>query len=131
MTEKRPSNWKWWALVAGLAVAHFVVTSIVEANLNPIWVRHGPRGEPSWLYFAFMNTFMFPASVVVPAGRLGPNDGVLAVPILILTLLLWGAVWAEPFRRKYGWRPWRFSIRELLVLTAIVAVIFGLLVLAD
>ena len=131
MAEKRPSNWQWWALVAGLGVAHFVVMLIVEANFNPPIIRRGPLVKPPWLYNAFMNTFTFPASVIIPAARLGPNDGVLGVPILILTLLLWGAVWAEPFSRKHGWQPWRFSIRELLVLAAIVAVIFGLLVLAD
>ena len=78
-----------------------------------------------------MNVFTFPANLVFRLVRPGPRDGVFGLAIIILTCFLWACVWAEPFRRSYGWRPWRFSMRELLILTAAIAVIFGGLALLE
>jgi hypothetical protein len=133
MAEKSPSNWKWWCLVVGLAVAHFIVVMIVVLSFLPVVYSGPPRPpyQPPWLYYAFVNVFAFPATAISRIAHFGPKDGVLGISILMLTCLLWGGIWAEPFRRRYGWKPWRFSIRELLVVTTIIAAILGILVLLD
>jgi hypothetical protein len=129
MSYERPSKWKWFGLVAGLAVAHFIGVLIVEATLNPIFSRpRRPPVQPTWLYHVLIDVFLFPASVIFRVTRPGPTDGVFGLSVLMFTCLFWGCVWAEPFRRSYGWHPWRFSIRELLVVTTIVAATLGLLV---
>ncbi|HEX4415987.1 MAG TPA: hypothetical protein VH107_20315 [Lacipirellulaceae bacterium] len=67
-----------------------------------------------------MNVFTLPIRPIIWLFRLGPEDSAVGTFLIIFTYFLWGSVWAEPFRRKYGWRPWRFTIRELLgVITAI------------
>jgi hypothetical protein len=132
MADERPSNWRCWGLVAGLAAAHFVVVLTVDFFIAPqLFVPMSPRHQPPWLHYAFVGVFLFPASVIFYATRPGPDDGVLGISISILTCLLWGCVWAEPFRRKYGWQPWHFSIQDLLILTTAAAAILGLLVLLD
>jgi hypothetical protein len=131
MADKHPSNWKWWLLVTGLAAAHFVVLMFVIFSFT-VGVYSGPRRphyQPPWLYHAFINVFGFPGILITRIARLGPNDGTVGWSLIAVTCLLWGCVWAEPFRRRCGWQPWRFSIRELLLVTTIVAAILGLFVL--
>ena len=129
VADTRLDKWKWCWLVVKLAAAHFVVVLFVFFATLP-GVHSGarlPPYQPPWLSYAFLYIFGFPASAVSRLAHLGPNDGVLGESLFMLTCLLWGCVWAEPFRRKYGWQPWRFSIRDLLVATTMVSVVMGLL----
>lgn len=131
MEEKRPSNWRWWLLAAGLGFVHFIVVVFVEISFGPLARRspsNFPRYQPSWFYYAFMNVFTFPLIPLFRSIHLGPKDGAIGLSIVIFTCFVWGGVWAEPFRWKFGWRPWRFSIRELFVVTAAVAGILGWIV---
>jgi hypothetical protein len=133
MEEKRRRNWPWWLLAAGLAFVHFVIVVFVAFHFGPsmTWSSTRPRYQPGWFYYAFLNVFTFPWSVIYPLIPQGPR-----VPInpkvevfrwgcITLTCFLWGMMWAEPFRWKYGWRPWRFTIRELLGVTAIAEGLLG------
>jgi hypothetical protein len=135
MAEIRSSNWKWWALVAGLGFAHFVVVLYVDIAFSMPSPRPRPIGgppyQPPWHYYAFLNILAFPASVIFRIARPGPGDGVFGLSILMVTCFLWGCLWAEPFRRRAGWKPWRFSTRELLVITTIIAMLLGMLVLLN
>jgi hypothetical protein len=134
MEEKCPSNWRWWLLAAGLGFVHFWLCVFVEFNFGPLASLNPsnfPRYQPSWFYYVFMNVFIFPWSVIFPLMPRGPkihpspHDEVIVLFGIILTCFLWGMVWAEPFRRKFRWRPWRFSIREVLALTTGVAGLLG------
>jgi hypothetical protein len=129
MTEQRSSTWKWWLLVVGLAFAHVVLLMVGEAMLSPGIVDNlrRPRPLPSLFYYPFMYVFGFPATLIFRIARPEPRN-ILIPPILILTWLFWGCIWAEPFRRAYSWQPWRFTVRDLLIVTTTIAAIFGLLV---
>jgi hypothetical protein len=127
MTERRSGTWKWWLLVVGLAVAHFAFLMLGERLLNPVFHdRLSPSQlEPPWLYYAFICVFAFPATLIFWITKPGPKDGVFGWSILIPTLILWGCVWAEPIRRRHGWRPW---VLDLLIVTTTIAIILALLI---
>jgi hypothetical protein len=132
MADNRQNSRKWWGLVTLLAAAHFLLAITMVAYFEPFITNlRPPIYKPPWLYYAFMTIFLFPASVIFRIVRPGPDDGVFGMSVLIFTCLAWGCVWAEPFRRQYGWRPWRFTIRGLLIVTAVVAALLGLLVLME
>jgi hypothetical protein len=131
--RKRADILKWGGLAAGLAVAHFFVLSFVAIAFMP-GVTSGlvrPPYRPPWLFYAFMDVFGFPATTIFRIWRPGSADGGFAMSILIPTCLLWGYVWAEPFRRSCGWQPWRFSTGDLLVVTTIIAAILGVTALLN
>ncbi len=130
MTEKPSGMWKWCLLVVALAIVHLVVVTYVD-----LWFTHprfGPRAinappyQPLWPYFVFINVLAFPAAAVFQWYRGSPDYNAVRVPLVVLTCLLWGCIWAEPFRRKYGWKPWRFTTRDLFIMTTIVAALLGL-----
>lgn len=132
MEDNRSNNWKWWALVAALGFLHIVV--LMWVDMQVFLNYHGPRSrpigaptQPPWVYFAFMNTFGFPASIVFRFVHPGLHDAVYGYSMLLLTGFLWGCLWAEPFRRRYGWKPWRFSTRDLLLITTAAAIVLGLI----
>jgi hypothetical protein len=127
MQEKRPGNWRWWLLAAGLGFVHVLVLALIEVNFGPLSDDHR-RYDPPWIYYAFMNVFTLPIKPIVWLFHLGPNDGMVGTFLIIFTYFLWGSVWAEPFRRKCGWHPWRFGVRELFVLTAAIAGILAWIV---
>jgi hypothetical protein len=135
MEEKRPKNWQWWLLALGLGFVHFWVWVFVELNIGPLSQfsrgSNWPRYQPPWFYYAFTKVFIFPWSVIFPLIPHGPKIQpspqyeVFALLGIVLTCFLWGMVWTEPFRWKFGWRPWRFSIREVLAVTTAVAGVLG------
>ncbi len=138
MEEKRRRNWPWWLLALAFGFVHFWVCIFVEVNFGPLagfsYISHFPGDRPpppTWFYYAFINVFAFPATVIDPLIPRGPKiqpsleHEVCVFLVIILTCFLWGMVWAEPFRWKFGWRPWRFTIRELLGATAAVACVLG------
>lgn len=131
-SEKRSGIIQWCCLVVGLAVAHFLMLCFVEAAFISR-VYSGPRlpgpNQPPLLYHVFMYVFAFPGLEIVRAAHLGPQDGAIGLSLLAVTCLLWGCAWAEPFRRKYGWQPWRFNVRDLLAVTTVAAVILAVIAL--
>jgi hypothetical protein len=78
------------------------------------------------LYFVFINVFAFPAYAIYSWYRGSPDYNAVRVPLVILTGVLWGCIWAEPIRRKFGWQLSQVTIRDLLIITTIVAALLGL-----
>jgi hypothetical protein len=54
------------------------------------------------------------------------GESPVVVTLLPLNSFFWGCVMAEPFRYWCGWPPWRFSLRTLLVITTVIAVLLGI-----
>src|SRR5262249_46810369 len=113
---------------------HLVVLIFVAVNFGPTMDVFGPRArfqQPGWFYYAFLNVFLFPWSAIYPWIPHGPKIPinstyqVLWPTCITLTCFLWGVVWAVRFRWKFGWRPLRFTTRELFLVTAVVAGLLG------
>jgi hypothetical protein len=131
MSTSRNGAWKWFLLVIGLATAHFVIVMFVDGwfsgpqtSVRP-W---RPSYQPPWLYYAFIFVFAFPATIIFRIVRPGPEDGLFAGAVLIPTFLMWGCIWAEPFRRHYRWQPWRFSVKDLIIVTTGVGILLAIVI---
>jgi hypothetical protein len=125
MSGQRSGEWKWCLLIFGLAVLHFIVVMcLVVAFHPPITAPPAPPGtlgRPSPRYDAMVNVAAFPASLVLRAMPLRPEYNCYRPAVIVASCRLWGCIWAEPFRRMYGWQHWRFTTRDLLILTRIFA----------
>ena len=103
-----------------LAAAHFLaLVSAFYYCFNNYYAQPCPLGFieqgllfPAYLLFSFTREH-FIVFVLVPAN-----------------CFLWGCVLAEPFRWGFGWPAWRFSVRTLLIVMTLVAVLLGLAALA-
>jgi hypothetical protein len=106
-------NPKWWATTLIFAAVHFV--ALVAANFYCLDNYYDKPCPIDWLG----KTLISPAHFFFPL--LGNSSAGLF--LLPLNSFLWGAVLAEPIRWFCGWPAWRFSLRTMLIVTTVIALL--------
>ena len=110
---------KWWITVACFAVGHFLtVVGVLSYCLDQYYRKACPLDT--------LGMILVSPVCFLP---LEPHHP-LIMPLFLSNSCLWGCVLAEPFRWWFGWKPWRFSLRTLLIATTIIAVVLGMVAVA-
>jgi hypothetical protein len=102
----------WWVVASCFAAGHFLV--LFCANYYCYDQYYGqPCPLDPIVDFLLSPAFFFP---------LDENTAFLLLP---LNSFFWGCLLAEPVRWWFGWPPWRFSLRTLLIILTLIAVLLG------
>jgi hypothetical protein len=103
----------WWGVATCFGVAHFIaLAGYIFYCLDQYYDAPCPLESTAFV-------------LVLPAYFFFPLVGEAAVCLLPFNSFLWGCVLAEPVRWWLGWPPWRFSLRTLLIITTLVALLLG------
>jgi hypothetical protein len=109
------STVKWWLTAIGFAAAHFfVLICLFFYCLDNYYDQSSPL-DP------IVNVLISPVCFLFPLfGESG-----WALILVPFNSFLWGCLLAEPFRWWFGWAPWRFSLRTLIVVITLTSVLLG------
>jgi hypothetical protein len=115
---------RWWRVVFAFASIYWVAWFAAGMNCRDC------TADERCLFCPIVEILSFPAIALEPAIEFIDAYPALGPPaflsVILINSVLWGAVLAEPVRWWFGWPPWRFSLRTLLIATTLVAVVLGL-----
>jgi hypothetical protein len=104
----------WWVLAIGFAIGHFTAFGCVFFYcLDNYYDGACPL---DWLGM----------TLVLPAYFIFPLLGKISFVLLPLNSFFWGCVLAEPVRWWLGWPSWRFSLRTMLIIMTLIALLLAM-----
>ena len=111
---------KWWSVALALGAIQFLALIVAFNHCADC------TADDRCSICSVGDILTFPVNFLFPFLRATPSLRPAILILLPANSFLWGCVLAEPVRWWFGWPPWRFSLRTMLIAMTLVAAVLGL-----